>query len=109
MIHPELRGRLREVFRQELRDSERAEALVLAIDAAWVVLGYSSTGRLWNRQDLHVLASLAAGVLEAERIRSGVEPSRLDESVRKRVKLRLIDGGKSVVASGHGIRKEEEG
>lgn len=104
MIHPELRARVREVFRQELRDVERAESLVLSLDAAWAVLGYQASRRPWDDQELHALASIAAGLLEAERHHAGAS----DSDVHRRVKLCLIHGGKSVVASSHDDQVSEE-
>ena len=91
-IHPELRLRLRGVLTEDVGE-KRAEDALLALDATWAILGYTQKRRPWTEQDLHAIASLAAGVLEAERIVGGGDPTP-GKHCRSDVRLRLVEGGK---------------
>lgn len=87
---------------------ERAEDALLALDAAWAILGYTSKRRPWTERDLHVIASLAAGVLEAERIVGGGDPAS-SKHRRSDVRLRLVVDGEGVIASPHGDNPPKNG
>lgn len=101
-LHPELRHRIREIFRIEGNCARRAEELTLAVESAWLILGYSTKPEPPTERQVLALASIAAGLLRAEEDVGG-RPALPPDAVR----LRLIQGGLSVVGSGDGHQAPE--
>jgi len=91
MISQELIDRLRGVLKAAKVDEKRAEAVLLSIQMTWAVMRYQPTGGD-EEEELSALASLAAGVLEAERIMAGTPPSPWESGA---VRLRLVQGGQT--------------
>lgn len=90
MISQELIDRLRGVLKAAKVDEKRAEAVLLSIQMTWAVMRYQPTEG--DEEELSALASLAAGVLEAERIMAGTPPSPWESGA---VRLRLVQGGQT--------------
>lgn len=106
-IHPGLRIRARVILQEEL-GPRRAEEALLALDVAWAVLGYTKEAKApWALEEMHALASIIAGLLEAERIVAGGTPVEWKHR-RGEVRLRLIKGGDSVIASTHDGEEEDD-
>ena len=90
-MHPELYRRAQSVLGQELEPSRVGKILATVVDA-WTDLGYDATDvPPFDRSTILALASLVAGVLEAEAALGG--GGRDWDERRNRVMLRLVPGG----------------
>lgn len=94
-VHPKIRASLRRLLVEDLGE-RRAKDVLLAVDFNWTLLKYGRGRRQGppTEEDYHVVASLTAGVLEAERISGGAGPKPWKRRVSQ-VKLRLVQGGQT--------------
>jgi hypothetical protein len=89
MLSQDLVDRLRAVLEAAEVDPERTESVLLAVQMTWALMRFDPGD---GAEELSALASIAAGVLEAERIVAGTPPVPWERST---VKLRLVEGGRT--------------
>lgn len=92
-LHPNIRSSLRRLLIEDLGEP-RAQDVLLSVDFCWTLLGYGRTAGPPSERDYHLVASLTAGVLEAEKISDGGGSIPWKRRVSK-VRLRLVQGGQT--------------